>query len=408
MKQRGIFLLFSPKLNKLCAAVLMALVLMLGNVTSVSAAGAQYNGELQMFGDVRNLGVNMYVSYLPDADENTEYIQMNYKGSGGSSIGIATQKGYGYDGRLEVYATFTRSNDVVTSDAAEQSLEYFISDVNAPEGVNISAHIVGRYHNYIKVKYLIEFDNYVAKASNVLISYTDNFSQDIAFTATENSATLGNLGNLFYTLECTASDWAGDLLEYSVLTEMSGAEWQNLAQNQEIIETLEENNLSIMDTIKAGVKSITDSISTYITKLNNDVNGWFDTLLLHIDQNDDAALEQDKQIADQQAAQSSEQHDELVNGYQKDTELDNANTNFDEVYDVTLNVENEFVGACFESSYGFVDNFTNLDIFQSIGSSILFVSTWFTNFWNIGGVFTSGINLCFVLSIAFFVLRLKR
>ena len=110
MKEHGFFYKFFPhSCIKCCAAVLIALTLMLGSVISVSAAGTPYMGDLHLYGDIRNLGVNMYVSYLPDADDNVEYVQMNYKGSGGSSIGIATQKGCGYDGRLVVYATFTRN-----------------------------------------------------------------------------------------------------------------------------------------------------------------------------------------------------------------------------------------------------------------------------------------------------------
>lgn len=60
----------------------------------------------------------------------------------------------------------------------------------------------------------------------------------------------------------------------------------------------------------------------------------------------------------------------------------------------------------------YVDDFTvtgfDAGVLDSLGGSLVFVVTWFTNFWNMGGLFTAALTLCFAVSIAFFILKLKR
>ena len=99
--------------------------------------------------------------------------------------------------------------------------------------------------------------------------------------------------------------------------------------------------------------------------------------------------------------------DRLVNNYQG-SETTEAESKFNTGADELTSIE----GNLSDSSNSYVNDFTttgfDASILTTIGSSMTFVVTWFTNFWNMGGVLTSGLNICFAIAIAFFILRVKR
>ena len=105
--------------------------------------------------------------------------------------------------------------------------------------------------------------------------------------------------------------------------------------------------------------------------------------------------------------QMTREQDEKLNGYTDTTQSDAADQ-FSTESDKLTTLEDEL------STQGndFVNDYTSegfdTGILATIGSSLLFVATWFTNFWNMGGIFTSTLNLCFALSIVFFIFRIKR
>lgn len=98
---------------------------------------------------------------------------------------------------------------------------------------------------------------------------------------------------------------------------------------------------------------------------------------------------------------------DLMNGYDDTTQSDAAD-NFNTESDKLTQLEDQLN----DQSHGFVSDYTttgfNTGVLTTLSSSLIFVTTWFANFWNMGGIFTAGLNLCFSLSIVFFILRLRR
>ena len=104
--------------------------------------------------------------------------------------------------------------------------------------------------------------------------------------------------------------------------------------------------------------------------------------------------------------QMTKEQDEQLYGYDDSTTAD-ANTQFSSESDRLTSLEGELS----DSSHQYVSDYTaegfDLAILSTLGNSLLFVTTWFTNFWNIGGVFTAVLNFCLCISIVAFILRFR-
>lgn len=105
--------------------------------------------------------------------------------------------------------------------------------------------------------------------------------------------------------------------------------------------------------------------------------------------------------------QSQTQHNETLHGYEDNT-LNEANNRFTEGADELTAVEDGLT----TDSKQYVNDFTSTGfdagVLLTLGSSLTFIVTWFTNFWNMGGVWTSGLTFCFALSIAFIILKVRK
>lgn len=105
--------------------------------------------------------------------------------------------------------------------------------------------------------------------------------------------------------------------------------------------------------------------------------------------------------------QSQTQHNETLHGYE-DSTLNEANNRFTEGADELTAVEDGLT----TDSKQYVNDFTSTGfdagVLLTLGSSLTFIVTWFTNFWNMGGVWTSGLTFCFALSIAFIILKVRK
>ena len=403
---------------------LFVFVLLFTQTINVFAAGVEYAGELQLFGDSRHMGINMYASYLADADDTHEYIHVNYKGSGGSRIGIATFKDYGYDGRLEIYQTFTRQGEPIT-DATASYLEYWMSDVSAPDGITLTAHIAERTTDSIKIRYILEFDNYVSKSSSVHISFTDNFSQDFYAVALENPVTMTQFGQLFYTLSCTQTDWAGSLLEYRDPTEMNGAEWQSVTLLDRIRDEISEFRGDFtfwLNTIETRIVDGFTNLGTRIDTFSAAVAIRFNTLLNKMDSQHQAQLEQDQAQHQEQLEQDQTHHeeqlwvesenfqieqeaadsrqDELLHGFDEDTKqsMDDVNLDCDYLTETLNDSENYSFDASMElmGSFDISDPMSFSDfLLYGIGTSSAYIQSIF----NASGSFAIVISIFMTLTI---------
>lgn len=102
-----------------------------------------------------------------------------------------------------------------------------------------------------------------------------------------------------------------------------------------------------------------------------------------------------------------DKQNELIHGYQ-DTTTSEAASAFSSESDKLTALEGELSMQSNTYVTDYAAEGFDLGVLATIGSSLIFVTTWFTNFWNIGGVFTACLNFCFALSIVFFILRIKR
>lgn len=104
---------------------------------------------------------------------------------------------------------------------------------------------------------------------------------------------------------------------------------------------------------------------------------------------------------------SAGQYDEILHGYDNST-LSGATDKFVDNADNLASVED---GLSTDSKQ-YVNDFTSTGfdsgVLQTLGSSLTFLATWFTNFWNMGGVWTSGLTFCFALTIAFIILKVRK
>lgn len=114
-----------------------------------------------------------------------------------------------------------------------------------------------------------------------------------------------------------------------------------------------------------------------------------------------------QQTMEEQMTQSSEQHNELINGYENDV-LNDANEEFVASAGELNSIEKDLSNTGMQYVSDFTAEGFDLGILATIGSSMVFVTTWFTNFWNMGGIWTAGLNFCFALTIVFFIFRFKR
>lgn len=101
-----------------------------------------------------------------------------------------------------------------------------------------------------------------------------------------------------------------------------------------------------------------------------------------------------------------EDQEELINGYQG-TGTSDASSRFDQSAGELENVESDLTNITNSSIDNYTDTAFDTSVIASLGSSLVYVVTWFTNFWNMGGLFTSILNVGLALSVAFFILRLR-
>lgn len=105
--------------------------------------------------------------------------------------------------------------------------------------------------------------------------------------------------------------------------------------------------------------------------------------------------------------QMKKEQDDKLYGYQ-DTTTSEAASVFSSESDKLTALEGELSTQSNTYVTDYAAEGFDLGVLATLGSSLIFVTTWFTNFWNMGGVFTACLNFCFALSIVFFILRIKR
>lgn len=156
----------------------------------------------------------------------------------------------------------------------------------------------------------------------------------------------------------------------------------------EIVEVEKNQSIGELGVLADKLEEINNSIIEHENQLHQDMNEL-------------------QQTMEEQMTQSSEQHNELINGYENDV-LNDANEEFIVSAGELNTIEKDLSNAGMQYVSDFTAEGFDLGILATIGSSLVFVTTWFTNFWNMGGIWTAGLNFCFALTIVFFIFRFKR
>lgn len=377
------------KLNKrkvlnMVAALLFAFTLMVGNMVSVSA----YTADTSLTG---------YPVIIPDM----QLIAYDWRGSG------------------ETYRVLSNS----LGEQQEQNSYYFNlgSDIKGLNGVEI-----GSYNNSMIFPFDPELYDYY-----VVGTFASVYPASGDYMFNPYYAEILSYENGVISSE-TASDFDVYPFEVKHLRGMSFSFKATFEENSTIamirIGGADENNsligsdcyfsASIVPVAKSGTE--VDTLNSVLQALNqinqnlitsntlqqqtidainqHDANekSWFQQLIYNMGVGFSALYEQ-----------MTKEQDEQLNGYQDTTQSDAANQ-FSSESDKLTSLEGELSNQ----SNQYVSDYTaegfDLGILATIGSSLVFVATWFTNFWNMGGIFTAGLNMCFALSIVFFIFRIKR
>lgn len=137
------------------------------------------------------------------------------------------------------------------------------------------------------------------------------------------------------------------------------------------------------------------STNEILTQHDSNVSKWFQDLITRMGIGFNALYQQ-----------MTKEQDEKLNGYDGSV-ASGAKDEFDSGASDLTAIE----GTLNSSSTTYVNDFTSTGfdagILATLGASLTFVVTWFTNFWNMGGIWTVGLSTCFAIWIAFYILRTR-
>lgn len=169
-------------------------------------------------------------------------------------------------------------------------------------------------------------------------------------------------------------------------------------QNQQIIDGIDENTGVLEDltnNLSTWFSDLTSNLSTWFSdqkaninsrfsELTSNLSSWYNGIIQTINSNFEKLLSNyDSSAGEEKNEEFAAGSDELVS-IEGDL-TDTSNTNID-----------SYTTTAFDTS-----------IISTLGPSLLYVVTWFTNFWEMGGLFTSLLNVGLALYIAFYILRLR-
>lgn len=383
---------FHRRVLNIVVTLMAAIALMLGNVTSVAA----YTADTPLTGYpliVENMeyadGTGFYHPVL--GDDNIYYFTM--------------PEGYKKD-----YLSFIRFGSTSSNFIYPYSdlYDYYLIGTYAFEYRNVN--------NYTFSPTRIQMNAYNYNGQEIFYELTDvNFYDYSNFTYMGNSFSAklpSGVSTIGYFNFLGNGSVCGDIVFSASIVPVakSGSEADTL---NSILQTLTQINQNIItgntlqqqtiDAVNANTTNTTNWFNTLITTLQ----GWFNT------RTEDLRtwfyMIEERMSAGFTALyhQMTKEQDEKLNGYEDTTQsdaADNFNTESDKLTELEDQLNNQ--------SHDFVSDYTttgfNTGVLTTLSSSLIFVTTWFANFWNMGGIFTAGLNLCFSLSIVFFILRLRR
>lgn len=391
------------KVLNIAVTLLAAITLILGNVTSV-AAYTDINGYPLIWDDP---GSNLYIY---DSDWN--YIT-NYHTD---SMTLQEQNAYLIDYDINFPVTDVREIRIgTTSESLVIPINLDVYDyylVGTVAAINTSTHEFGDISN-INIHSYDTKGNLAYVTTVGTVGQTQFFNNAVggrSFYAKIDVSGVCNIGVL--TLQTGGSTINGDIwFSASVVpVPKSGTEADTL---NSILQTLTQINQNIItgntlqqqtiDAINQNTTNTTNWFSTLISNLSTwysqrkeDLSNWF--------------LDIDTRLSSGFAAlysQMTKEQNEQLYGYQESV-IPDASEEFNTGASELGTIEEELSGTSSQYVNDYTAEAYDVSLLDTLGPSLVFVVTWFTNFWNMGGAFTACLTLCFAMFIAFYVLRTRK
>lgn len=387
------------KLNKvlnIVVTLMAAIALMLGNVTSV-AAYTDVNGYPLTFDDMSfslfSETGRAYTSY-GDLDEDNVYsfepdslavynnlIQLRFGSFNSNYIFPYDPENYDYY-IVGTYAGKYNSNSDVSFIPTDLQCLYYDSG----DSFNFNSFSDVQFYDY---------SNYNFLGHSFVGKFSGEFNPSFGYLIIHGSGCFTNYA--LFSASIVPVPKAG-----SETDALSSILYTLTQINQNII----TGNTLQQTTIDA-INSNTNAISNWFNTLLTTMQGWYNTQTENLRTWFYMLEERMSAGFTTLYHQMTKEQDEKLNGYDDTTQSDAAN-DFNSESDKLTELEDQLN----DQSHGYVSDYTstgfNTGVLTTLSSSLIFVTTWFANFWNMGGIFTAGLNLCFSLSIVFFILKLRR
>lgn len=332
-----------------------------------------------------------------ESDIVNDYVISSYRGDAVMYMDLqGNDVGY-INGIIQFPVTFTINNIVGTGYYFNSVLEHSYID-----GIVTHSAVTKSTVNSVTVRVFIEFNDYFVNGSDrIPLHFSLSYSNRV-------DAQVNNVIG-YKSTNPVRDEWAGSLTFYSDIRDTPGYDGrmalyasQSATRLQTIngtIKTMHEDLVQNISFFRNEVASyfadLTNNISNLFTSLTLNLSNWYNGLISNLNTNFDRLLNQ-----------NNDEHEETINGYQG-TGTSDASSRFDQSAGELENVESDLTNITNSSIDNYTDTAFDTSVIASLGSSLVYVVTWFTNFWNMGGLFTSILNVGLALSVAFFILRLR-
>lgn len=369
-------------------------------------AATQYGEVYEWTGDIATVQPTglLHLDYTYQENQSYDgsnivngYVISSYRGDAVMYMDLqGNDVGY-INGIIQFPVTFAINDSVGTEYYFNAVLEHSYID-----GIVTHSAVTKSTVNSVTVRVFIEFNDYFVEGSDrIPLHFSLSYSNRV------NSQRNNVIG--YKSTNPVRDEWAGSLTFYSDIRDTPGYDGrmalyasQSATRLQTIngtIKTMHEDLVQNISFFRNEVASyfadLTNNISNWFTSLTSNLSNWYNGLISNLNTNFDRLLNQ-----------NNDEHEETINGYQG-TGTSDASSRFDQSAGELENVESDLTNITNSSIDNYTDTAFDTSVIASLGSSLVYVVTWFTNFWNMGGLFTSILNVGLALSVAFFILRLR-
>lgn len=359
-----------------------------------------------------------------------DYVIATYEGDSSLRVKLTLNEGMYYNG--SGYFDFSINiND--SGDLDVRRIDMKIDQDANIEGISYSLTPESIGEAYTSYTVRVQFQNFCATSGTLYLPFSlnakmvavcDNTAGDSVAPQRTLKIELGSTG-------LTVSELSSPLELNDVDGFIANQNQTMIEQNQTMIDQdntrntllgqirnkIAEIGTNIVAEISEWGNSIVSTITSAKNSLIQTLNDGFNRLDQRITNQSNAEMDKMEELSGNQITNDNKNHNslldkideavnKLMNNYQG-TGTDDAADKFDDSAGELESVESSLTGITNTSINSYTDSAFDTTVIASLGSSLVYVVTWFTNFWNMGGLFSSILNTGLALSIACFILRLR-